>query len=126
MLYNLGAVMRIILSEKAKSNLEDLRKENKSDYEKVIRKIFQYLDISKYENGLDLLKSNNQIKTIRRKNGIYQLYELKIMNKNNFRIFFHLAVNTIILGVVKKKVNSFDNDFFSKLEIELSDILDKG
>ena len=118
--------MRIILSEKAKSNLEDLRKENKSDYEKVIRKIFQYLDISKYENGLDLLKSNNQIKTIRRKNGIYQLYELKIMNKNNFRIFFHLAVNTIILGVVKKKVNSFDNDFFSKLEIELSDILDKG
>lgn len=126
MLYNLGAVMRIILSEKAKSNLEDLRKENKSDYEKVIRKIFQYLDISKYENGLDLLKSNNQIKTIRRKNGIYQLYELRIMNKNNFRIFFHLAVNTIILGVVKKKVNSFDNDFFSKLEIELSDILDKG
>ena len=126
MLYNLGAVMRIILCEKAKSNLEDLRKENKSDYEKVIRKIFQYLDISKYENGLDLLKSNNQIKTIRRKNGIYQLYELRIMNKNNFRIFFHLAVNTIILGVVKKKVNSFDNDFFSKLEIELSDILDKG
>ena len=126
MLYNLGAVMRIILSEKARSNLEDLRKENKSDYEKVIRKIFQYLDISKYENGLDLLKSNNQIKTIRRKNGIYQLYELRIMNKNNFRIFFHLAVNTIILGVVKKKVNSFDNDFFSKLEIELSDILDKG
>ena len=115
--------MGIILSKRAKKSLSLLEKENKREYIKIISKINEFLNTDNFETNMELLRISNQIKTIQRKNRKFLIHELRIMSKNNFRIFFYLNENTLILEVVKKKVNAFNSGFFDGLDIEISKLL---
>ena len=115
--------MGIILSKRAKKSLSLLEKENKREHIKIISKINEFLNTDNFETNMELLRISNQIKPIQRKNRKFLIHELRIMSKNNFRIFFYLNENTLILEVVKKKVNAFNSGFFDGLDIEISKLL---
>ena len=115
--------MGIILSKRAEKSLLLLAKENKKEHIKIISKINEFLNTDNFETNMELLRISNQIKPIHRKNGKFLIHELRIMSKNNFRIFFYLNKNTLILEVIKKKVNAFNSGFFDGLDIEISKLL---